>query len=52
MLTFVVTSPIVDKFGAHAALVTANGLYGVVFVMCFLVGFVTKHRIYGHADAE
>ncbi|WP_318495670.1 hypothetical protein [Photobacterium leiognathi] len=41
-----------EGFGTHAVLVTENGLYGVVFVMCFLVGFVTKHRIYGHADAE
>ncbi|EAR56476.1 hypothetical protein SKA34_20055 [Photobacterium sp. SKA34] len=51
MLTFVVTSPIVKSIGTHAALVTANGLYAVVFLMCFLVGFVTKHRIYGHTDA-
>ncbi|KJG02574.1 MFS transporter TsgA [Photobacterium angustum] len=51
MLTFVVTSPIVESIGTHAALVTANGLYAVVFLMCLLVGFVTKHRIHGHADA-
>ncbi|WP_075182571.1 MFS transporter TsgA [Pantoea sp. 1.19] len=44
MLTFVVTGPIVEKAGAHAALMTANGLYAVVFVMCVLLGFVTKHR--------
>lgn len=44
MLTFVVTGPIVAKSGAHAALMTANGLYGVVFLMCFLLGFVTRHR--------
>ncbi|WP_275658183.1 MFS transporter TsgA [Photobacterium phosphoreum] len=50
MLTFVVTSPIVKNYGAHAALVTANGLYAAVFVMCILVGFVTKHRLHGHAD--
>ncbi|MEC6816396.1 MFS transporter TsgA [Photobacterium toruni] len=48
MLTFVVTSPIVKHYGTHAALVTANGLYAAVFVMCILVGFVTKHRINGH----
>lgn len=30
MLTFVVTGPIVAKGGAHAALTTANGLYGGV----------------------
>lgn len=48
MLTFVVTGPIVAKSGAHAALATANGLYLVVFVMCLLLGFVTKHRTHGH----
>jgi len=49
MLTFIVTGPIVAKGGAHAALFTANGLYAVVFVMCLLLGFVTKHRQHGHA---
>ncbi|QKJ85316.1 MFS transporter [Paramixta manurensis] len=48
MLTFVVTGPIVAKGGAHAALATANGLYAVVFVMCLVLGFVTKHRSHGH----
>lgn len=43
MLTFIVTGPIVAKSGAHAALATANGLYLVVFVMCLLLGFVTRH---------
>ncbi|OKV80564.1 hypothetical protein AWP60_05525 [Escherichia coli] len=40
MLTFVVTGPIVEHSGPQAALLTANGLYAVVFVMCFLLGFV------------
>ncbi|MDI8800013.1 hypothetical protein MJM59_32865, partial [Salmonella enterica subsp. enterica serovar Montevideo] len=35
MLTFVVTGPIVAHSGPQAALLTANGLYAVVFVMCF-----------------
>jgi TsgA-like MFS transporter len=48
MLTFVVTGPIVAHSGAHAALATANGLYFVVFVMCVILGFVTKHRTHGH----
>lgn len=48
MLTFVVTAPIVEKSGVHTALVTANGLYAVVFVMCILLGLVTKHRSHGH----
>lgn len=52
MLTFVVTSPIVKHFSFHASLVTANALYALVFVMCLLTGFVTKHRIYGHATSH
>ena len=52
MLTFVVTSPIVKNFSFHASLETANGLYALVFVMCLLTGFVTKHRIYGHAASH
>ncbi|WP_313106552.1 MFS transporter TsgA [Pseudescherichia vulneris] len=44
MLTFVVTGPIVANSGPQAALITANGLYAVVFVMCFALGFVTRHR--------
>lgn len=49
MLTFIVTGPIVAKSGAHAALAAANGLYLVVFVMCLLLGFVTRHRLHGHS---
>lgn len=49
MLTFVVTGPIVANSGVHAALTTANCLYLAVFVMCLLLGFVTKHRSHGHA---
>ncbi|ATZ12954.1 MFS transporter TsgA [Erwinia amylovora] len=52
MLTFVVTGPIVDKAGFHAALATTNGLYAVVFLMCLLLGFVSKHKQHGHMDAH
>ena len=52
MLTFVVTGPIVANGSVHTALKTANGLYAVVFVMCLLLGFVTKHRLHGHAAAH
>jgi len=52
MLTFVVTGPIVEKGGAHAALLTANGLYAVVFVMCLLLGFVSRHKLPGHMSAH
>ena len=50
MLTFVVTGPIVAHSGPHAALVTANGLYAVVFVMCVILGFVSRHRQHGAAS--
>jgi TsgA-like MFS transporter len=44
LLTFPVSRPIVAHFGFHAALVTANALYAIVFVMCVMLGFFTKHR--------
>jgi len=44
MLTFVVTGPIVAHSGPLAALQTSNGLYAVVFIMCLILGFVTRHR--------
>lgn len=50
MLTFVVTGPIVAHSGPHAALVTANSLYAVVFVMCVILGFVSRHRQHGAAS--
>lgn len=48
MLTFVVSSQIVEKIGTHAVLTTASGLYLAVFIMCLLLGFFTKHRNHGH----
>ncbi|MCX8958885.1 MFS transporter TsgA [Erwinia psidii] len=44
MLTFVVTGYAVEKGGPHAALLVANVLYAVVFIMCLLLGPVSKHR--------
>ncbi|WP_257000383.1 hypothetical protein, partial [Enterobacter hormaechei] len=29
----------------------ANGLYAVVFIMCFVLGFVTRHRQHNTATA-
>ncbi|NDL64490.1 MFS transporter TsgA [Acerihabitans arboris] len=49
MLTFVVTGPIVAHLGVKAALSTANALYLAVFVLCLSLGFVTRHRLHGHA---
>lgn len=49
MLTFIVTGPIVANQGVKAALMTANGLYAVVFVMCLVLGFVTRHRLHAAA---
>ncbi|WP_297196758.1 MFS transporter TsgA [uncultured Pluralibacter sp.] len=51
MLTFVVTAPIVAAYGTKPALMTANGLYAVVFVMCFALGFVSRHRQHNAAPA-
>ena len=51
MLTFVVTGPIVAHSGPLAALHTANGLYAVVFIMCFVLGFVTRHRQHNPSTA-
>jgi TsgA-like MFS transporter len=51
MLTFIVTGPIVAHSGPQAALFTANALYAVVFVMCFVLGFVTRHRQHGATAA-
>ena len=50
MLTFVVTGPIVAHSGPQAALITANALYAVVFVMCAILGFVSRHRQHGAAS--
>jgi len=52
MLTFVVTGPIVAHSGPHAALTTANALYGVTFVMCVLLTFVSKHHKNQPADSK
>lgn len=52
MLTFVVTGPIVAHSGPHAALVTSNALYAVVFVMCVLLAFVSKHNTNHPADSQ
>ncbi|VEA59105.1 TsgA protein -like protein [Salmonella enterica subsp. salamae] len=52
MLTFVVTGPIVAHSGPRAALLTANGLYAVVFVMCFALGFVSRHRQHSASAAH
>ena len=52
MLTFIVTGPIVAHSGPQAALLTANGLYAVVFVMCLALGFVTRHRQHNVATSH
>ncbi len=52
MLTFVVTGPIVDAAGPQAALMTANALYAVVFLMCLLLGFVSRHKLHGNVAAH
>lgn len=46
LLTFIITSPIVAQFGIKGALITSNILYLIVFILCFILGFFTKHRKY------
>ncbi|WP_343192117.1 MFS transporter TsgA [Buchnera aphidicola] len=43
LLTFIVTSPIVKTYGVKGALITANILYIMVFVLCIILIFFTKH---------
>lgn len=49
MLTFVVTSPIVARYGVVAALQTSNLLYVTVFILCLLLGFISRHRTHNQA---
>lgn len=46
LLTFIITSPIVAKFGITSALITANILYLIVFILCLILGIFTKHKKY------
>lgn len=50
MLTFVVTGPIVARYGVGAALQTSNLLYVMVFILCLLLGFVSRHRTHSQAS--
>lgn len=52
MLTFVVSSPIVKASGVHAALVTADVLYVVVFIACLALGLFTKHKVNSSLEGE
>ncbi len=52
MLTFVVSSPIVKSSGVHAALMTADALYVVVFVACLALGLFTKHKANSKLEGE
>lgn len=49
MLTFVVTGPIVARYGVGAALQISNLLYVTVFILCLLLGFVSRHRTHSQA---
>lgn len=45
VLTFILTSPIVEKKGLHAALISANILYSIVLLISILVFLNKKHQI-------
>ncbi len=38
---------ICDHLGVHAALVMADVLYFLVFILCFALGFCTRHHLHG-----
>ena len=42
LLTFIVTSPIVEKKGLYTTLFSANIFYGVVFLLSILIYINTK----------
>ncbi|MGL9769221.1 MAG: MFS transporter TsgA [Sodalis sp. (in: enterobacteria)] len=44
MLTFIVTGPIVARYGINAALQICNILYVKVFILFLLLGLVSRHR--------
>lgn len=49
MLPFVITGPIVARYGVGAALQASNLLYVTVFVLCLLLGFVSRYRTHSQA---
>ncbi|CAL4043514.1 Protein TsgA [Buchnera aphidicola (Phyllaphis fagi)] len=44
LLTFVITGPIVHETGIRGALIISNILYGIIFIMSWILGFVSKHK--------
>ncbi|QCI27345.1 MFS transporter TsgA [Buchnera aphidicola] len=46
LLTFIITGPIVYTIGIRGALIISNILYGIVFLMCILLGFTSQHKKY------
>ncbi|QCI16182.1 MFS transporter TsgA [Buchnera aphidicola] len=44
LLTFVVTSPIVEKKGLYASLISSNILYSIVFMLSILIYLNTKDK--------
>lgn len=50
MLTFIVTSPLVEIGGPILAINTANALYFAVFILCIVAGFFSKHRVNSSAN--
>jgi len=44
LLTFIITSPIVEKKGLYTVLLSSSILYGIVFVLSILINFLMKHQ--------
>ncbi|WP_343128151.1 MFS transporter TsgA [Buchnera aphidicola (Takecallis taiwana)] len=46
LLTFIITGPIVYKIGIRGALIIANILYSIVFILSACLGVTSKHKIH------
>lgn len=46
LLTFIITSPIVEKKGIYSTLICSNILYGIVFALSLVILLNNKYQIY------
>lgn len=44
LLTFIITGPIVHQINIKGALIISNILYGIVFILCGILYFTSKHK--------
>ncbi|HMI77076.1 MAG TPA: MFS transporter TsgA [Buchnera sp. (in: enterobacteria)] len=46
LLTFIITGPIISRYGILSALITSNILYFIVFILSLILSFFTQHKKY------